>query len=196
MGLTALFGGTFNPFHIGHYEMLALLCRRDEIDEVWIMPDRIPPHKTCDYLAPETDRLRMCELAAADFEKAKVSDFEFQRDGRSYTFDTIRLLKERYPEKHFAICCGGDMIATLESWYRGPELIREAPFYAFCRAGEPGFIEAVAKLRSHGADITAVGGDITEVSSTKLRSMLKNGSAGGLIPEKIEKYIRNRGLYV
>lgn len=196
MGITALFGGTFNPFHIGHYEMLSMLCGRAEIDEVWLIPDRIPPHKSCDYLASEGDRLEMCRLAAEDFEKARVSDFELQREGLSYTFDTVTLLKKRYPEKSFALCCGGDMAVTLESWHRGPELIHTVPFYAFCRAGEAGFSEAVARLRAHGADITVIEGNITDISSTRLRAMLKSGETGGLIPKKIEKYIRNRGLYV
>ena len=64
MGFTALFGGTFNPPHIGHYKMLRALDSRRDIDEVWLMPDRIPPHKVCDFLASDKDRINMCRIMA------------------------------------------------------------------------------------------------------------------------------------
>ena len=89
MGFTALFGGTFNPFHNGHYEMLKALQNDSNIDEIWLMPDRIPPHKDCDYLPSDSDRISMCELVAKEFSKASVSTVEFEREGRSYSYDTV-----------------------------------------------------------------------------------------------------------
>ena len=64
MGLTAIFGGTFNPPHIGHYQMLKALDNRPEIEEIWLMPDKIPPHKVCDFLADDRDRIEMCRIIA------------------------------------------------------------------------------------------------------------------------------------
>ena len=73
MSLTAVFGGTFNPLHIGHYQMLSVLEKNDKIDEILILPDKIPPHKVCDFLADDADRIEMCRLVCEDFSKAKVS---------------------------------------------------------------------------------------------------------------------------
>ena len=72
MALTAIFGGTFNPFHIGHYEMLKVLNSYSSIDEIFLLPDKIPPHKVCDILADDSDRIEMCRIATNDFSKAKL----------------------------------------------------------------------------------------------------------------------------
>lgn len=195
MGVTVLFGGTFNPFHIGHYQMLSALCALPQAEQVLVMPDRIPPHKECDDLAPDADRIRMCELAAADFAKAQVCLIEFEREGRSYTYDTVSELKRRFPDRRFAMACGGDMIASLDRWHRWRELIREIPFFAFRRAGEDGFAESVARMREQGAEITVLRTSIPAVSSTELRGLIRTGGASGLLPLAIENYIKDRNLY-
>lgn len=196
MKTTVLFGGTFNPFHIGHYEMLSALCRRPEIERVLVIPDRIPPHKHCDYLAPDADRVKMCELAAEDFEKASVSKIELERAGKSYTIDTVSELMQAYPDVGFALACGGDMLATLDTWHRGKELIRMLPFYAFHRSDDKEFNGSVERLKKMGARITVIDKKITAVSSTELRRIIKSGEKPETIPEKIWDYIKGRGLYV
>ena len=72
MAFTAIFGGTFNPLHIGHYEMLSVLEKDSSIEKIFLMPDRIPPHKICDFLAEDSIRIEMCRLAAEDFRKAEL----------------------------------------------------------------------------------------------------------------------------
>ncbi len=196
MGYTALFGGTFNPLHIGHYEMLEALCEREDISEVWLMPDRIPPHKTCDFLASDADRIQMCRIAAEDFPKARVSEIEFERDEKSYSYDTVMLLKARYPDKRFVFACGADMIATLDSWYRASELILEIPFIAFNRAEDENFLFHIERMKSLGAQIEVIEREIPAVSSTELRLDIKKGEKSSLIPQKIAEYIFERNLYV
>ena len=112
MSLTALFGGTFNPLHIGHCEILAALENRPEIGEIWIMPTRIPPHKVFDKVADDSVRIEMFRMAAKHYKKAQVSLIEFERTGKSYTFDTVKLLKQKYPERDFVFVCGGDRIVS------------------------------------------------------------------------------------
>ena len=129
MGFTALFGGTFNPPHIGHYEMLRALDYRRDIDEVWLMPDRIPPHKVCDFLASDKDRINMCRIMAEDFKKVKLCLIEFERTGKSYSIDTVRLLKQKYKERDFIFVCGGDMLISFDKWYKYEELLKEIPFW-------------------------------------------------------------------
>ncbi|MBE6728023.1 MAG: nicotinate (nicotinamide) nucleotide adenylyltransferase [Ruminococcaceae bacterium] len=196
MGFTVLFGGTFNPFHIGHYQMLNALCGRNDIDEVFVMPDRIPPHKECDFLADDIDRINMCSLAAEDFDKASVCTVEFELQGKSYTYNTVLELKKRYPEKRFAMACGADMIATLDKWYRWEELLKEISFFAFNRSSDTEFKNQVCRMRKLGADITVVDSDITHVSSTMLRKTIRADKFSGLMPKKIAEYIFEKGLYV
>lgn len=190
-----LFGGTFNPFHIGHYEMLSVLNGLPDADGVFLMPDRIPPHKDSSALAPDEDRIAMCRLAAEDFDRTRLCLIEFERAGKSYTFDTVQELKKRFPGDRFSMACGGDMIASLDQWYRWRELIGEIGFYAFRRVGASDFDRKVERFRKEGAAITVLRNPVTKVSSTELRALLKQGKKTDLLPEKIGKYIEERNLY-
>lgn len=191
MSVVALFGGTFNPFHIGHYEMLSALCRAPFTEKVLVMPDSIPPHKVCDYMASDEDRIEMCRIACEDFDKAELCLVEFEREGKSYTVDTVKRLKSDNPDKSFAVVCGGDMIATLDTWDRWQELFSLTSFIAFRREGIEGFEESICKMRRLGADITVIDADITEISSSELRQNMSYG----LLPDKIAEFVKKRGVY-
>ena len=191
MKLTAIFGGTFNPFHIGHYQILEHLCSQSFIEKVFVVPDRIPPHKECDYLAPDESRIEMCRLMCDKFPKAELCLVEFERKGKSYTYDTLRLLKEKYPDTEFAVVCGGDMIATLDKWYKYDKLKRLAGFIAFNRDNDGAFMQNVSKYVRDGATIFVLNKAIAPVSSTELRKELKKDK----LPEEIYDYITKTGLY-
>ena len=195
MSLTAVFGGTFNPLHIGHYQMLSVLEKNDKIDEILILPDKIPPHKVCDFLADDADRIEMCRLVCEDFSKAKVSLIEFERQGKSYTYDTVLALKEKHKDKNFIFVCGGDMITSLDKWYCFEKLITEIPFIAFKRndISDEVFFGKIRELIDKGADITVFEDEITAVSSTVIRRNVEGNKH--LLPEKIYKFIKLRGLY-
>lgn len=193
MGFTALFGGTFNPFHNGHYEMLRALQDDDNIEEIWLMPDKIPPHKDCDYLPSDSDRISMCELVAKEFSKASVSSVEFEREGRSYSYDTVVELKKKYTDKNFIFVCGGDMFVYFPKWYRYLDLMKLIPFYVFTRVGtaDSEFNACVKEFENLGMKIFLNSTDIPNISSTEFRST-KDSS---LLPKKIYSYIAKRGLY-
>lgn len=195
MSITAVFGGTFNPVHIGHYQMLSVLDKCDYIDEIFIMPDRIPPHKVCDFLADDKSRIEMCRILCDDFKKASVCNIEFERDGKSYTYDTVLTLKKRFKDKNFVFICGGDMISSLDEWYCFDKLIKEIPFIAFKRTdvSDDVFFNKIEELRKLGADITVFEQEIPSVSSSFIRSNIDK--AENLIPKKIYSYIKSRGLY-
>lgn len=196
MGYTAIFGGTFNPFHIGHYEMLSALNSDNSIDKILIMPDRIPPHKVCDYMADDDTRIEMCRIIAEDFPKAEVSLIEFERRGRSYSYDTVLELKKRYPEKDFVFVCGGDMLIFFSKWYNYKELMKLIPFIVFRRSDTDinEFNESVKKYTEMGMKITVKDEIISAVSSTEIRQNFLASKA--LLPEKIYNYLLNRGEYV
>ena len=191
MANVAILGGTFNPFHIGHYEMLNSVCNLDFIDKVLVMPDKIPPHKAFDCVVDDIHRQNMCDLVCEDFNKAELCLIEFEREGKSYTVDTLKLLKHKYPCDKFFVSIGGDMLTTLESWYNWQELISLTSFIAFNREGVSGFEDAYKRLTAYGADIIIVDDKITDISSTKLRKKIEKS----LLPERVYNYIVEKGIY-
>lgn len=193
MGFTAIFGGTFNPLHIGHYEMLEALEKDSSISEIWIMPDRIPPHKECDYMASDSDRIKMCELIAKDFSKASVCLVEFEREGKSYTYDTVVELKEKFPQKDFIFVCGGDMFLYFPKWYRYEDLMKLLPFYVFSRATDDkdAFENCINEFSNKGMRLIFNNTKISNISSTEFR----NTKLAKLLPQKVHDYIKERGIY-
>ena len=195
MGLTAIFGGTFNPFHIGHYEMLAALQNDDGIEKILVMPDRIPPHKVCDFMAEDTVRTEMCRIVCGDFSKAELCLIEFEREGKSYSYDTVIDLKQRYKDKDFVFVCGGDMLVTFDRWYKYEELMKEIPFIAFRRSDIDNalFDDCVKKLSDEGMKITVMEKIIPAVCSTEIRTDWSR--AKELLPQKVFEFLNERGVY-
>ena len=191
MANIAIFGGTFNPFHIGHYEMLSSLCNLEHIDKVLVMPDKIPPHKDFDNVVDDIHRQNMCALVCDDFSKAELCLIEFEREGKSYTVDTIKLLKEKHPQDNFFVAIGGDMLSTLDTWYNWKELITLTSFIAFKREGLDDFDFAFKRIKHCGADIIVIENKITNISSTKLRKRIDKS----LLPKKVYDYIIEKGIY-
>ncbi len=193
MGYVAIFGGTFNPFHIGHYEMLEALQNDQSIDEIWVMPDRIPPHKECDFLASDDDRIEMCRIASKDFNKAKLCLVEFEREGKSYTYDTVVYLKKKYPQNKFLFVCGADMLVYFDKWYKFEELMKLLPFTVFKRTSTDNeeFENSVKTFSSMGMEISVKDEIISNVSSTQFRKE----NLREILPENIYNYIKERGIY-
>lgn len=191
MSLIAVFGGTFNPFHIGHYQMLNALNSEEFIDKILVIPDKIPPHKVCDFLASDNDRIEMCRLICDEFNKAELSLIEFERKGKSYTYDTVLALKNIYKKDVFAVVCGGDMIASLDTWHEFDLLKKEVRFIAFNRDNDVNFKNNIIRLENMGADIIVIDNNISSVSSTQLRKEIKKE----YLPPKIFEYITEKGVY-
>lgn len=195
MGYTALFGGTFNPPHIGHQKMLEALEKREEIDEIWLMPDRIPPHKVCDFLASDEDRINMCRLLISPLEKTKLCLAEFERTGKSYSYDTVTLLKQKYPGRNFTFVCGGDMLISFDKWYKYEELLKAVSFTVFRRTetDKDGFDSAVLKYGEMGMKITVCDDDVPAVSSSYIRNNIEKSR--DLLPERVYEYIVDGRIY-
>ncbi len=198
MSAIAVFGGTFNPFHKGHEEMLSALCEIDSLDKVLIIPTSIPPHKTVDYLASDDDRLNMCRLVAEDYSKAEVCGIELNREGKSYTVDTLKALKAIYPNAELYLSIGGDMLTSFTSWKDYKEILSIATLIAFKRqtTNDVDFSHAVNLLRSEGASIMLLDTEITSVSSTIIRGKIANGLLSPeYLPQKVYDYIKNNKVY-
>jgi nicotinate-nucleotide adenylyltransferase len=194
----ALFGGTFNPIHCGHLQMIKEVDKLEFIDKILIMPDNIPPHKEVGFLAENAHRVQMCRLAVNFVKKAVIDESELQRGGKSYTYDTLCFLKEKYVNDDLYLVCGGDMVLTLDRWYKADELLKMCTFIVFNRSGIfcKEFSEKVLQLKSLGAKIIVIETDILSVSSSQIRDMLKKGqSTDGFLPKSVSEYINENGIY-
>ena len=109
----AMFGGTFNPIHNAHINLALAFIKKLKLDKLLLIPTGVPPHKTDLDIIYGEHRLNMCRLAVQDYKKIEVSDIEVKRGGKSYTADTLRQLKEIYPDSEFFVIMGADMYMTL-----------------------------------------------------------------------------------
>lgn len=194
----AIFGGTFNPIHNGHIQMIKEIEKLDFIDKILVMPDNIPPHKEVGFLADNFHRANMCKLAVNDIKKAVVDETEMNRGGKSYTFDTLCALKEKYNGDNLYLVCGGDMLISLDSWYKADQLFKLCTFIAFSRSNisKEKFNKRVKELAECGAEIIIIDSDIISVSSTGIRENLKKGFVSdGLLPECVSEYIIDNKVY-
>lgn len=175
----ALFGGSFNPPHVGHQMAALAVLETAPVDALWFIPCyRHPFDKP---LAPFEDRLAMCDAAAAALgERVRVDPIEQTLPGKSRTVVTIDALQRAHPEHAFSLVVGSDLLADLDSWY-GIERIREMVDFVVIRREGNGAAPGVA---------------IPNVSSTEIRERLARGDdVRSLVPARVLDIIRARHLY-
>ena len=132
-----IYGGTYNPPHIGHLRAAEYAIEALKLDRLLLIPTGVSPHKEMAAGASTADRLELLRLSAASIEKAQVSDIEIRRAGRSYTVDTLRAIREENPDSELFLLMGTDMFLSFMTW-REPETIMQlATLAVFCR-GEKG----------------------------------------------------------
>lgn len=199
-----IYGGTFNPPHLGHLISARFAMDFLELDKLLLIPAGEPPHKAVPEGSPTGEqRLEMAELAADALllpGRAEVSDMELRRGGKSYTADTLRALRQAYPEAELWLLMGTDMFLTLQNW-REPEVICSlAHLGAFARTrsdtGEMLEIQGKYLSDRFGAKVCTIQlPQITPVSSTQLRAMLEQGEGAQYLPPAVYGYILRHGLY-
>ena len=118
-----IFGGTFNPPHMGHIRLVTAIADKLQLDRVLIIPASVPPHKHVLNLARSRDRFEMCRLSFEGDRRFSVSDTELLRVGKSYTYDTLCEIKKKYPDAELFLIVGSDMLATFDEWYRYHDIL-------------------------------------------------------------------------
>ena len=194
-----IYGGTFNPPHIGHMHAAQQAFALLQLDKLLLIPDRIAPHKALpEGSASAEQRLQMLEIATAGIPYAQICDLELRREGTSYTYLTVQELKEQYPNDELIVIMGTDMFLSFLTW-RYPEKIWENATLAVLFRGDKDEKNAIdaqkAKMEALGAKVEVVDNDVTAISSTDLRRMLAFGCAASYLPDGVNQYIRDNGLY-
>ncbi len=193
-----VFGGTFNPIHLGHQNLMKNALKELELDELLLIPTYIPPHKMAHDLATGEDRLAMCRIAAAGDSRITVSDIELCRGGSSYTYVTLRQLHRLYPGSRFFLIVGGDMLLSFDRWKRWRDILRMATLCAAPREDDERdeLIRESGRYAFIGRGCLVMDTPVVEMSSTQIRAALKEGeSACGLLHPGVEEYCRTHSLY-
>lgn len=200
MARIGIMGGTFDPIHNGHLMLGRQACEEYQLDQIWFMPSGQPPHKKNHKVTDSKERLRMVELAVQSDPRFLCSDFEIQRPGNTYSAETLRLLKERYPEHQFFFIIGADSFYQIERWYHPEQVMEMVVLMVAGREysdADCSMEEQKNKLEDlYGARILFLHCPELDVSSSELRRMAEAGrSIEGLVPEPVLHYIRSCGLY-
>lgn len=194
-----IFGGSFNPPHIGHRKAAEQAIGFLKLDRLLVVPAGIPPHKNVpDSTPPAEMRLLLTRKAFESVPEAEVSDFEMKRQGKSYTIDTLRAFRSLYPEDELTLIVGTDMFLTLPEWYEGESILSGFPVAVFPRGLEDmGGIREKAEeyRRDYGAAVTVIPVEVTELSSTEVRTALPGRCGRELLDESVYREIIRYRLY-
>lgn len=196
-----LFGGSFNPVHIGHLIMAQDALELLDLAKVLFIPCNQPPHKDAKELAPAAQRIAMLEMAIESNPDFEICDLELRRGGPNYTIDTIRQLRKIYPKHELVFIIGSDSLPELHQWKDINELLHLCRFATFSR---PGFeLKKISKKRLKlGADATdtllknVVSIHQLNISSSDIRHRTAEGmNISYLVLSAVERYIAEHNLY-
>jgi nicotinate-nucleotide adenylyltransferase len=207
-----LFGGTFNPIHLGHLRGAEEIWQAFQLEEVIFIPSSIPPHKVTEKIVGAKQRLEMVKRAISSNPHFSTSDLELSRPGRSFSVDTLRSFQEGHADTFFFIL-GGDAFAEIETWRDFQNLFSLCHFIVMARPGSqkstssspfpetltPDFRHAPGEkawIHRSGRRVYFKEISFLDISSTKVRELIEKGeSVKYLIPAEVEAYIQKHGLY-
>lgn len=194
----AMYGGSFNPIHNGHMELAGLFIDRLDLDMVLLIPTATPPHKSGRYMISAEHRFKMCKIAAAGNPNIQVSDIEILRQGKSYTVDTLKELKNIYKDAEIFLLMGADMFLSLETWKNYKEILNLATICTVPR-NDSDFKMLLAydkTLKKSGGKCIIIDKPVVQVSSTQVRNAVsENKSIEKLVPKGVWEYISENCLY-
>jgi nicotinate-nucleotide adenylyltransferase len=211
-----VFGGTFNPIHYGHLRAALEVREKLGLEKIFFVPSGNPPLKNSD-IAPAADRHEMTRLATASHHFFEVSDIECRQQEKSYTVNTLRVLRGMYPGIRICLVLGIDSFLDIPTWHQHVKLLEEADFVVISRPGHT-FSSLTRMLRSDSGMLAALDASSTDVlpahieggrnamllnvtpfhvSATMIRGLLREGkSIKYLLPEVVESYIISHNLFL
>jgi len=194
-----IYGGTFNPPHLGHLRAAQFALEKLRLDKLLMIPSCQSPHKnlSADDPAPE-QRLAMLQIALKDQTGLEASDLELCRGGISYTYETVLAVRKLYPDCEIVLCMGSDMFLTLQNWRNPETILSNASLAVFGRGHKEEtqrIAEKKAELTAQGATVYVLENPVTMISSTDLRRLICFGCTDAFLPEGVGAYIREHKLY-
>ncbi len=197
-----ILGGSFNPIHCAHLELAKAAKEQFGLDELLLMPSKKPTYKDTSDLESEAHRYNMVKLAAKSLggEKAGyiASDFEYKREGNTYTYETLQLLHKLEPDTEWYFIIGGDSLKKFCTWVK-PEII--SGLCTLLVAGRDGISDSSLRyyknkiIKKFGGKVEIIKFMQLDVSSTKLRECLSKADDSEFIPPEVMKYIKKNHLY-
>ncbi len=196
-----IFGGTFDPPHAGHKKYADEVRNKLSLNNLIVIPTAAPPHKQKKTSTTAEDRLNMLGLLFEKDSGVLVSDMEITRGGRSYTFETVTLLREQYPDDELIFILGSDMLLSFHTWKNPDVILEKVKICAVTRDGEISekMLGEYAEKHFPGKKERFIICDFEpiEVSSTEIREKVKNGlSVEGLVDAQVMEYIKEKELYL
>ena len=187
----AVYGGSFNPPHLGHEEVAKTVLHELEPDLFLVIPDYLPPHKEMAEESPTPEqRLEMCRLAFQDIPGTEISDMEIMRGGKSYTSDTLSRLKEKYPGADIYLIIGSDMLLSFTTWHEYQYILDNCTLAVVTRTGDD--IEELKKALFNNSVL--LNHNPVVVSSSEIRSDVKKHKK--YLSKEVYRYIKDNNLYV
>lgn len=187
-----IFGGTFNPIHHGHLVAVQESMLEVSLDRVLFVPTHNPPHKPSPKVS-STHRTRMTERALRNNDRMKVSRIELEREGPSYSINTIEALRKKYPDDRFYLMIGGDELVQFTEWKDWESILNQCDLIGMNRPGtdENQSTDHDVMDNTRFVDIPEI-----EISSTLIRNRLQDGQpAEFFLPESVHEYIKEHQLY-
>lgn len=192
-----IFGGAFNPVHNGHLNIADAFYEDLKLDKLLLIPTANPPHKSGAGLLSGEDRINMLRLAIEN-KPYEISTIEFERNDKSYTYNTLLELKKLYPEADLFLIIGADQIINFDKWYRCSDILDMVTLCASARENEEEkqiIIKSAQRLGIQDSFYMSSRA-VLRVSSSEIRDKIKNGSdVSKLLPKKVFDYISEKGLY-
>lgn len=186
-----LFFGTYNPVHVGHMVIANYMVEYTDLDQVWMVVTPQNPFKQKQSILKDYDRLHLVRLAIGDDPKLVASDIEFSLPQPSYTATTLVYLKEKFPDKDFALIMGADNLNHFHKWKNHDEIIKNYELYVYPRMDS----NDGGELRHH-YKVNYVEAPVMKISSSFIRKAIKEGkSVNHYMPSEVAKYVDEMNFY-
>ena len=198
MSRIGLFGGTFDPIHIGHTDIAEIVKEKLNLDKIIFIPAGNPPHKTDKDVTDKIDRFNMVKLATEKYDSFCVSDYEINKAERSYSVNLLKYFKEIYFEDELFFIIGGDSLYNLPAWWHYEELISLCSFVVVSRPDQYEKEHLLDKFSGKEKPFRAFFIDDIkiDISSTAIREKLKKGqNVQNMLHESVYGYIKDNRLY-
>jgi nicotinate-nucleotide adenylyltransferase len=186
-----IFGGSFDPPHIGHLVIAEMARRLLNLDAVYLVPAYQPPHKEGSHASTAQDRLAMTKLSVHGNARLKVSDLELRRKGISYTVDTVRAFRKRFRTAELFLIIGSDSLRQFHFWKSPAEILAEVSLIVYRR---PRSVRTNASL--HTRNLSFIKGPLMDISSSDIRKRIQRGkSIRYLVRDNVLQFIKRKMLY-